>query len=299
MMISTERFNGIRAFVQAEQSGSFAAASALLGLSQSAVSKSIARLEDRLGVRLFHRTTRSLRLTDEGRVYLESCRRALEELGAAEIALSARREIPAGRLRINLPDLYGRKCVAPVLLQLANEYHELQFEVSFENRIVNLIDEGYDLAVRIGQLPDSADLISKRIGQQEVIICASPSYIAVHGMPAMLDDLERHRCITQFRGGQREPWIVLNERGEEVRRNIPSNHSFAAVDMIVDAAARGVGLAQVPHWLVENQLSFGALILVLSNVRMPTLPIHIIWPGGRALTSRVRVTIDAIAKALR
>ncbi|NKB83995.1 LysR family transcriptional regulator [Ochrobactrum grignonense] len=169
--------------MQAEQSGSFAAASALLGLSQSAVSKSIARLEERLGVRLFHRTTRSLRLTDEGRVYLESCRRALEELGAAEIALSARREIPAGRLRINLPDLYGRRCVAPVLLQLAAEYHELHFEVSFENRIVNLIDEGYDLAVRIGQLPDSADLISKYIGQQEVIICASPSYIAVHGAP--------------------------------------------------------------------------------------------------------------------
>lgn len=299
MIISTERFNGIRAFVQAEQAGSFAAASALLGLSQSAVSKSVARLEERLGVRLFHRTTRSLTLTDEGRIYLESCRRALEELAAAETALSARKEVPVGRLRINLPELYGRRCVAPVLLQLAVEYQQLHFEVSFENRIVSLIDEGYDLAVRIGRLPDSADLISKRIGQQDVIICASPSYISVHGEPKTLDDLERHRCITQFRSGQREPWIVLNEREEEVRHQIQSSHSFAAVDMIVEAAISGLGVAQVPSWLVEKHLSSGALIHVLSDVRMPTLPIHIIWPGRRALASRVRVTIDAIANALR
>ncbi|MCV9906966.1 LysR family transcriptional regulator [Brucella sp. HL-2] len=298
-MISNERFNGIRAFVQAEQSGSFAAASTVLGLSQSAVSKSVARLEDRLGVRLFHRTTRSLSLTDEGRVYLESCRRALEELANAEIALSSRIAVPSGRVRINLPDLFGRKCVAPLLMQLAQAHPQLHFEVSFENRVVNLIEEGYDLAVRIGDLPDSTDLISKRVGQQDVIICASPSYISAYGKPSKLSNVQEHFCVTQFRSGRNEPWVVLNENGEKVRCDIRSNHSFAAFDMIVDAAIAGLGLVQVPRWLVEEEFLSGALVQVLPDIRTPSLPIHIIWPGGRVLASRVRATIDAIAEGLR
>ncbi|KAA9370035.1 LysR family transcriptional regulator [Ochrobactrum quorumnocens] len=298
-MISNERFNGIRAFVQAEQSGSFSAASTVLGLSQSAVSKSVARLEDRLGVRLFHRTTRSLSLTDEGRVYLESCRRALEELANAEIALSSRIAVPSGRVRINLPDLFGRKCVAPLLMQLAQAHPQLHFEVSFENRVVNLIEEGYDLAVRIGDLPDSTDLISKRVGQQDVIICASPSYISAYGKPSKLSNVQEHFCVTQFRGGRNEPWVVLNENGEKVRCDIRSNHSFAAFDMIVDAAIAGLGLVQVPRWLVEDELLSGALVQVLPDMRTPSLPIHIIWLGGRVLASRVRATIDAIANGLR
>ncbi|MDR6432202.1 LysR family transcriptional regulator [Brucella pseudogrignonensis] len=298
-MISNERFNGIRAFVQAEQSGSFAAASAVLGLSQSAVSKAVARLEERLGVRLFQRTTRSLSLTDEGRVYLESCRRALEELANAEMVLSSRQEVPTGRVRINLPDLFGRRRIAPILIQLAKEHQNLHFEVSFENRIVNLIEEGFDFAVRIGHLPDSIDLFSKCIGQQDIILCAAPSYIALHGEPVTLEQLVEHSCITQFRGGHVEPWMTLNAKGEAVRCEMRANHSFAGYDMIVDAAVAGLGLVQVPHWLVEDQLASGALVQVLSGVKMPRLPIHILWPGGRIVASRVRATIDAIAEDLR
>ncbi|KAB2686444.1 LysR family transcriptional regulator [Brucella pseudogrignonensis] len=298
-MISNERLNGIRAFVQAEQSGSFAAASTVLGLSQSAVSKSVARLEDRLGVRLFHRTTRSLSLTDEGRIYLESCRRALEELANAETALSSRIAVPSGRVRINLPDLFGRKCVAPLLMQLAQAHPQLHFEVSFENRVVNLIEDGYDLAVRIGDLPDSTDLISKRVGQQDIIICASPSYISDYGKPLKQSDVQEHFCVTQFRGGRNEPWVVLNQHGEKVRCDIRANHSFAAFDMIVDAGIAGLGLVQVPRWLVEDKLLSGALVQVLPDIRTPSLPIHIIWPGGRVLASRVRATIDIIAGGLR
>lgn len=298
-MISNERFNGIRAFVQAEQSGSFAAASATLGLSQSAVSKSVARLEERLGVQLFHRTTRSLSLTDEGRIYLESCRRALEELANAETALSSRKDVPSGRVRINLPDLFGRECVAPLLFQLAQAHSQLHFEVTFENNVVNLIEEGYDLAVRIGDLPDSADLISKRVGQQDVIICASSSYVSAYSKPLKLSDLQEHFCVTQFRRGRNEPWVVLNDYGEKVRCDIRANHSFAAFDMIVDAGIAGLGLVQVPRWLVEDKLLSGALVQVLPDIRTPSLPINIIWPGGRVLPSRVRATIDAVAAGLR
>lgn len=296
-MILTERFNGIRAFVQAEQSGSFAAASAVLGLSQSAVSKAIARLEERLGVRLFHRTTRNLTLTDEGRIYLESCRSALDELGAAEAALSARKDIPVGRVRINLPDLFGRKCVAPALMRLALQYPRLHFDVSFENRIINLVEDGYDLAVRIGHLRDSSDLISKRIGQQDVIVCASADYLKAHGMPVTMVDLDQHHCITQLRGGRPEPWIFINERGEEVRCAVPSGHSFGTSDMIAEAAIASLGLAQLPYWLVEDRLSSNELVQIVMDVRMPTLPIHIVWPAGRIMASRVRITIDEIARS--
>lgn len=298
-MISGERFNGIRSFVQAEQAGSFAAASALMGLSQSAVSKSVARLEERLGVRLFHRTTRSLSLTDEGRTYLESCRRALEELANAEAALSARQNVPSGRVRINLPDLFGRKCIAPILMRLAQEYPKLHFEVSFENRVVNLFEEGYDLALRIGHLPDSTELISKLVGQQDVVICASPHYIDAYGLPSTLEELDQHMCITQFRAGRSEPWIIENEQGENVRIETRTSHSFAAFDMIVDCAIAGLGLAQVPRWLVENHLSSGVLVQILNDVKMPILPIHLIWPRQRIVAPRVRVTIDRIVNEWR
>lgn len=299
MMISGERFNGIRAFVQAEQAGSFAAASALMGLSQSAVSKSVARLEERLGVRLFHRTTRSLSLTDEGRTYLESCRRALEELANAEAALSARQNVPSGRVRINLPDLFGRKCIAPILMRLAQEYPKLHFEVSFENRVVNLFEEGYDLALRIGHLPDSTELISKWVGQQDIVICASPHYIDAYGRPLTLKELDHHICIAQFRAGRSEPWIIENEQGENVRIETRTSHSFAAFDMIVDCAIAGLGLAQVPRWLVENHLSSGVLVQILGDIKMPILPIHLIWPHQRIVAPRVRVTIDRIVNDWR
>ncbi len=296
-MISSERFNGIRAFVQAEQSGSFAAASAVLGLSQSAVSKAVARLEERLGVQLFHRTTRSLTLTDEGRIYLASCRRALDEMVLAETALTARKQVASGCVRVNLPDLYGRKYIAPLLMQLAKTHAQLHFELSFEKRFVNLFEEGYDLAVRIGALPDSADIAARRIGYQDVIICGAPSYLACHAKPENLQDLAQHSCITQFRAGRHEPWLVLNKQGQELRWPVPSGHSFAAVDMIAEAAIAGLGLAQLPRWLVEEHLASGALLPLLPDVPMPALPVHMIWLGGRSPAYRVRLTLDAIAAA--
>lgn len=295
-MISSENFKGIRAFVQAEQSGSFAAASAVLGLSQSAVSKSIARLEERLDVRLFHRTTRNLTLTDEGRLYLESCRRALEELTSAEFALAARKDTVAGCVRLNLPELYGRHCVSPALLKLANQHPQLRFEVSFENRITNLVEDGYDLAVRIGELQYSADLIAKKIGQQEIVVCASPNYLNKHPAPFTLAELNQHDCITQYRAGQCEPWYFLNIRHETMRVNVATRHAFTATDVIVEAGLEGLGLIQVPSWLVEHHLKSQTLVRVLTDIATPVLPIHIIWPRGRVQAYRVRAVIDTIAR---
>src|SRR5512138_1076673 len=180
----SERLNNIDMFVHAVEAGSFAQAAARLRVTRSAVAKGVARLEQRLGTRLFNRTTRSQSLTEEGHAYYERCVRALAELDAAEAEFDARRSEPSGCLRVSVPVLFGRRCVAPLLLQLANEHRALSVEMSFSDRFVDLVDENFDLAVRIGSLSDSATLAARRLGEQRMGICAAPSYLAKRGMPA-------------------------------------------------------------------------------------------------------------------
>jgi len=297
-MISSERLNGIRAFVQAEQSGSFAKASERLGLSQSAVSKAIARLEYRLGVKLFFRTTRHLSLTDEGRAYYHSCLRALAELASAEAALADRKASPSGTLRINLPELFGRKRVIPALLDLANRYPLLNLDVSFDNRIVDLAEEGYDLAVRIGHLPDSSGLIARKLGEQDLLICAAASYCAARDIPTEADELGNHRAITHLREGREDPWLFLDGAGAVKRTVVRGSHRFASFDAIASATVAGMGIAQLPAWLVADQLRSGELISIFPHLQQPRLPIHVIWLETRDMTPRVRATVDALVSAL-
>lgn len=298
-MISSERLNGIRAFVQAEQSGNFARAADRLGLSQSAISKAVARLEDRLGVQLFFRTTRHLSLTDEGRSYYQSCVRALAELEAAESALADRKASPSGTLRINLPDLFGRKWVIPALFDLGREYPLLNLEVSFENRVIDLAEEGFDLSVRIGELADSTGLIARKIGMQDLVICGAQSYFATRPKPVVPDDLANHHCITHLRQGHDEPWIFLSDKRGVQRVNVRGQHRFASFDVIATAVIAGMGIAQLPAWLVADQLAAGELVPVFGDRRQPRLPIHIVWLEAKGMAPRVRVTVDALVQALR
>jgi len=171
----TDRLSGVAVFVQAAEAGSFALAASRLGLSRSAVGKSASRLEGRLGVRLFHRTTRSQRLTGDGQVLYESCVRALTEIEAAETALDTGRREPSGRLRVSATVLFGRRCVAPILLALARRHPRLEVELSFNDRPVDLVEEGFDLAVRNGALPDNAGLMARRLVGQRMTVCAAPA----------------------------------------------------------------------------------------------------------------------------
>src|SRR5690242_18479908 len=164
----------LAAFVQSVESGSFALAAQRLNVTRSAVGKSVARLEKRLGVRLFVRTTRRQSLTEDGQAYYERCVRAFEEIEAGEDVLASSQRAPTGRLRISVPVLFGRHCVAPVLLRLANRYRNLTIETSFSDRVVDMVQEGYDLAVRIGTLPDSASYAARKLGAQGMSICAAP-----------------------------------------------------------------------------------------------------------------------------
>ena len=293
-MTTTERFNGIRAFVQAADAGSFTLAGERLGLSKSAVGKSIAQLEERLGVRLFRRTTRSLSLTDEGQVYYESCVRALTELKDAEALLASRGQAPSGRLRIDLPVVFGRRCVVPVLLGLASRYPELRLDVSFNNRRVDPIEEGFDLVVRIGHLEDSAGLVARRIGVQTMVVCGAPSYLQSRGRPNVVDDLSSHDCIIYNRSGRSNPWLFGGPDGDVRPHLVQGRFQFGSGDVIADAVLSGFGLAQLPTWLISEHLKSGDLEAVLTESSCEGWPIHALWPQVRHLAPKVRVVVDEL-----
>ena len=290
-----ERLNGIAAFVQSVEAGSFSLAADRMHLSRSAVGKSIARLERRLGVRLFHRTTRQQSLTDDGQAYYERCARALAELDAGEAALDTGRRSPTGRLRVSVPVVFGRHCVAPVLLELARQHSGLTVETSFSDRVVDLVEEGFDLAVRVGTLTDSASLSTRRLGTQRMGICAAPSYLAEHGCPANAEELTRHVGIVYGRNGQTASWRVRGTDGQIREPRIDSRLRFDDLQAIADAAVGGAGLAWLPCWLMAPHVRAGALTLVMNSERVLATDIHAVWPNTRYLLSKTRTAIDALA----
>lgn len=300
-MMSNDKLTGLRAFVQAVESGSFSRAAQQLGQSPSSVGKAIARLEQRLDARLFHRTTRRLALTDEGQAFHERCLRAFGELEQAESDLAARRLVPAGRLRVALPVLLGRDWVMPVLLELAARHPALEIDAVFSNRPVDFAEEGFDLAVRIGLLEQSAPLAARRLGEQRLVVCAAPAYLARHGVPEAPEDLaDGHACIGLLRDGQIEPWRfatapVAGRAGTAPRRwPGAARLRLGHLEAVAAAALAGQGLAQLPAWLVAGALADGRLRAVLASHESAPLPIHAVWPATRAMSARLRLVIDTL-----
>ena len=289
-----ERLNGIAAFVQAVEAGSFAQAAQRMDLTRSAVGKSIARLEQRLGVRLFQRTTRTQRLTADGEAYYERCVRALAELDAADAALESGRREPSGRLRVSCPVMFGRRCVAPLLVALANKHPGLALEISFSDRRVDLVEEGFDLAVRIGELDDSDSLTARKLGMQRMGICAAPSYLAKHGKPVDFADLSGHVGIIYGRVGERPVWHVREVDGEVREIRIDGRLRFDDLQAIADAAVAGVGIAWLPCWMLAQHEKAGELVMLANSDRVLGKEIHAVWPKSRYLPSKTRVAIDAL-----
>jgi DNA-binding transcriptional LysR family regulator len=291
-------FNGINAFVQAVESGNFALAAERLHLSRSAVGKTIARLERRLGVSLFHRSTRRQSLTEDGLLYYESCVRALAELGDAEALLSARDREPSGRLRVSAPVLFGRQCVAPVLLAMAKKFPGLSVDMSFTDRPVDLIEEGFDLAVRIGNLPDSTTLAARRLSTQRMGICAAPAYLAEHGRPLSAADLAQHAGVVYTRSGHDTPWRIRDDDGS-LHDVLPGSRlRYDDLQAIADAAVAGVGLAWLPCWLMRPHIRAGELELVMDSERVLSTDIHALWPKARHLAPKTRAAIDGLVAGL-
>jgi DNA-binding transcriptional LysR family regulator len=289
-----DRFAGIREFVLAIDKGSLTAAAAQLGLTGSAVGKSISRLEARLGVQLLHRTTRRIDLTNEGEAYLVSCRRIMEELDQTESFLATGHREPIGRLRIDLPTTFGRRHIVPSLLDLAARHPRLDLSFSLRDQAVDMVSEGIDMAVRIGTLGDFPELIARRLGEQHMVICAAPSYLACKGTPATHTDLFQHDCLAGWRRTVKPTWLLKDASGVIAPHEVPARHELPDGDALLYACLSGCGLAQFPRWLAGDALRSGALVQVLSDISGGSMPIHVLWQKTWHLQPKVRVAVDML-----
>ena len=290
-----ESLSGFNVFVQVAETRSFVAAGRALGISASAIGKSVARLEERLGVRLFHRSTRSMTLTSEGTLLLERSRRVLAEIEAAEQELSQSASLPKGRLRVSLPLVSG--LVLPLLADFMRAYPAVELDLSFTDRMVDVVEEGYDAVVRTGELLDSR-LSSRQLGRFGTVIVGSPAYFAQHGVPQRPADLAGHPCL-HYRfpnSGKLEVWPLLRKEGQaEPEPRLPTSMICDNAETRVWFALQGLGIACLPEFAVRAELAAGTLRTVLDEYVERTITFHLLWPSGRHLTPRLRAFIDFMA----
>lgn len=289
------RLNEIPTFLEVVEAGSFAAAAGRLNVTRSAIAKSIARTESRLGVRLFHRTTRHQTLTDEGGRYYEHCRRLMTDLQDMEAALRDERQVAEGCVRISAPVLFGRQCVAPVVRELLRTHPRLEVEMSLSDRVVNVPTEGFDLAVRIGELADSTSMVARKIGNQRMAIFASASYLEKHGKPVSAVELKQHTGILYGKAQQRPTWRVRDDDGTNHDITLAGRELYDDLQVVADAAIEGGGLAWLPRWLGAPYVASEKLELVMDSDRVMSVDIHVVWPLTKYLPQRTRLTIDALA----
>lgn len=287
------QLGSIELFVLAGEQGSFTAAATLAGVTPAAVSRSISRLEERLGVRLFVRTTRQIRLTDSGRAYFEQCRQALSQLVEAEREVTGQQAAPAGRLRISAPTPYAHYRLLEKLAAFRRRYPEVQVEVHISNRNIDFAEEGYDLAVR-GRAPQDSSLIARKLEDARLVLVAAPDYLQRRGTPATLEELAQHDCI-QFvlpSTGRLVPWTFRRD-GETVEM-VAGDAVVCADDFLgLDTMARhGGGIAQTYRFTVERELASGALVELLPQYSGCSRPFYLIYPHARHLSLRVRSLVD-------
>ncbi len=293
-MSDGERFSGIEAFVCAAKHGSFTTAAEELRMTPSGVAKAVTRLEARVGLKLFHRTTRRLTLTQEGEAYLSTCRGVISQLDDVEAGLSPKDTNPQGRVRIELPAAFGRRHILPSLLAMAVEYPRLDLTVSFSERTVDLVEEQFDLAVRIGTLASDYNLVARRLGTQRLVICASPDYVERHGQIEMPHDVLQQDCITGPRRGHKVPWLLKGKDGKPMRLEVEPRHEFSDGEAMLQAGIAGCGIMQMPTWLVGQAIADGLLVSLLDGYAGEEMPIHAVWPKSQYVQPKVRAIVDRL-----
>lgn len=285
-------------FVAVTDVGSFAAAAARLGTSTGQASKLVSRLEADLGVQLLKRTTRALSLTEAGRAYRERIKSLLDEFDALDASVRSASGAPSGKLRITAPITFGTTQLAPQLNRFASEFPDIQLDVSFSDRIVNLVDEGFDAAIRIGH-PGDSTLIAKKLCAARIVLVASRSYQNARGIPATPADLVRHDCIidTNFR----DPllWRFRRDANQQPVVEVRGRVQFSNAEACVAAAEAGLGIARVPSFVAGNQLRDGTLRAVLADFEDEPRGLYVVYPPARHLALKVRVIVDFLADAFR
>lgn len=291
-------------FARVVEAGSFSQAGRQLGLSKSAVSKAVARLEDHLGTRLINRTTRKLSLTETGRAFYEGCRRMLDEAEAAERAVTHLADAPRGVLRVNAPMSFGIRHLSPGLGAFMAAYPELEVDLTLEDRRVDLVEEGYDLAIRIGVMPDSS-LVARKLGPNPRVICAAPAYLERRGAPQRPEALSGHDCLLYHYQSSGDTWRLRPcgaggsgagsgaETSVRVRGRLKVNNG----DSLREAALAGLGIAALPAFIVHEDLAAGRLVALLQDWEdAADGGVYAVYPASRNLSPKVRVFIDFLAE---
>lgn len=284
----------IQVFVKVVEAESFTGAADLMGMPKSTVSRYVSKLEDRLGVRLLNRTTRQLRPTDVGQAYYSRCVRIIADLEEAERAITSMQEVPTGPLRVTAPLTFGYLFLGELLSRFMKKYPDVQVCMALTDRKVNLIEEGFDVAIRGGVLEDSS-LIARKLGGTERVICASPSYLDARGVPKTPDDLRQHDCLmhslqpTSGGGTWRLAGGPVSVNGPMVVNNI---------DVLRQAACAGHGLLLAPRFMVEEDLSRGALVSVMEAHVSQEGGLYILYPHARHLSAKVRAFVDFVVENL-
>ena len=290
---SLDPLSGLAVFVAAARARTFTDAAARLGLTKSAVGKTIARLEERVGFKLFHRTTRLTKLTADGEAYFAACTAAIEGVTAAQAALSSDHQILSGRLHIDMPVAFGRRVLLPALIEITRPHPDLSLTLTFTDATSDLLQEDVDLAIRFGALADSTDLVARRLVTQDRVICASPAYIRAHGEPATLADVRAHRCVVGSIKGPPLVWFV-SVSGVAKRFTPPATHRLSDGEAMVDAAIAGMGIAQLPASLVRRAIADGSLLPILQANSDVGVEVSAVWPKQRHLNPRVRYVVDQL-----
>lgn len=291
-----DNLGSLNVFVQAAETRSFTLAAKQLGVSSSAIGKSIARLEERLGVRLFHRSTRTVTLTPEGALFLERCRRIFCEIEQAEIELSQTRDTPRGKLKISLP--VAGILMMPTLSAFMSRWPEIEVDLDFNDKLVDVIDEGFDAVIRSGE-PNDSRLMTRVLGSFTFKLVGSPAYFAQHGTPETPTDLALHACLHHRypSNGKLEKWPLITQPDAPVLE-LPVTATSNAIEPLVYMAEHGLGIACMPCFAIREQIKTGSLISVLEDKMRQEGTFRAVWPSSRQLSPKIRVFVDFMAANL-
>lgn len=289
----------IQVFMAVVDAGSFVAGGKAMGLSRSAAGKAVLRLEERLGTRLLNRTTRTLSLTDEGRIFYQHGLRIFATVDEAEASVAGTTGTPRGVLRLTVPDAFGRLVMLPLIRRYLADWPEVQVEMSFTDRIEDIVEEGFDLAIRIGVTTSDSRMVSRVVARFRALLCAAPSYLAERGEPENIDDLSAHDCLIFTSRNQRQAWRFPGEDGDWIKAPGHSRLRLDSGEALRDAAIAGLGIALLPDFLVARDLAEGRLRQVLPELRSGDVNIVALYPDKRLLEPRVRRFIDLITEELR
>jgi DNA-binding transcriptional LysR family regulator len=290
-----DRFHAITAFVRVVEAGSFARAAERLGVSVSAVSRQVAELEAHLAVRLLNRTTRRLSLTEGGQAFYERSVQLLADLDEAEVAVTSASIVPRGTLRLTCSATFGARHLAPAVAAFTSRYPQMRFDAELSERIVDLVEEGFDLAVRVGAT-GSQNLVARKIGSSRIVCCAAPSYLELHGEPREPEDLATHACMTYEYLPTRNVWSFRDPRGGERSVRIAGPVHANNGRFLEALAAEGAGIVREPDFIVGPDVRAGRLKAILTEFEPAPLPIYIVYPSRRHLSAKVRAFADFLSE---